>query len=59
MNPSDKRKRTKKVVTSKRDVSKGKGVANTRAPSSKKKDDGKISEEDDEDAEDEGKDDGK
>ncbi|CAN1149212.1 hypothetical protein LINPERHAP2_LOCUS16897, partial [Linum perenne] len=29
MNPSDKRKRTKKVVTSKRDVSKGKGVANT------------------------------
>ncbi|CAN1177485.1 hypothetical protein LINPERHAP2_LOCUS33124, partial [Linum perenne] len=47
------------VVTSKRDVSKGKGVANTRAPSSKKKDDGKITEEDDEDAEDEGKDDGK
>ncbi|CAN1345734.1 Replicase polyprotein 1a [Linum perenne] len=59
MNPSDKRKRTKKVVTSKRDVSKGKGVDNTRAPSSKKKDDGKITEEDDEDAEDEGKDDGK
>ncbi|CAN1791470.1 hypothetical protein LINPERHAP1_LOCUS19324, partial [Linum perenne] len=89
MNPSDKRKRTKKVVTSKRDVSKGKGVANTRvvaqkkafkkpskdtrvsnvkktlpagtvATSSKKKDDGKITEEDDgKAAEDEGKDDGK
>ncbi|CAN1732494.1 hypothetical protein LINPERHAP1_LOCUS1650, partial [Linum perenne] len=88
MNPSDKRKRTKKVVTSKRDVSKGKGVANTRvvaqkkafkkpskdtrvsnvkktlpagtvATSSKKKDDGKITDEDDEDAEDEGTDDGK
>ncbi|CAN1288905.1 hypothetical protein LINPERPRIM_LOCUS20033 [Linum perenne] len=36
MNPSDKRKRTKKVVTSKRDVSKGKGVANTRVVAQKK-----------------------